>query len=371
MNKKNIIVFREKILLPSEGFIKTNYLAFDKIRPLFIANEIGWNINNLGFDYVKICNNFIKKKIFKINGSLPLASQNILLSKSPKLIHAHFGKGGALMLPFANKKNLPLYVTFHGADATKNKHFSKTSLRVFNRRRKDLIKYSRKFICVSEFIAKQLIKKGFPSEKIFLNYIGIEIKKKIQTNYQRDKNKPLLFIGRLVEKKGVETLIKAINSLKISGINNIKLNIIGEGPLENHLKKAALNNKNISFLGWKNKKEIISFIKSSSALVVPSQVAKNGDSEGLPTVLLEGVNEEIPIIATNHAGIPELIKDSVSGFICEEANYLSLAKKIKEFFAHQNLLSLTQIAKKKLIRDFDAHQQSQKLQNLFLNECQD
>ena len=102
-----------------------------------------------------------------------------------------------------------------------------------------------------------------------------------------------------------------------------------------------------------------------------AQVAKNGDSEGLPTVLLEGVNEEIPIIATNHAGIPELIKDSISGFICEEANYLSLAKKIKEFFAHQNLLSLTQIAKKKLIKDFDAHQQSQKLQNLFLNECKD
>ena len=133
------------------------------------------------------------------------------------------------------------------------------------------------------------------------------------------------------------------------------------------LKNLAINNANIKFLGWKSKNEIIEYYRNSSALIVPSQMAKNGDCEGLPTVILEGINYQTPIIATNHAGIPEIIKDKQTGFICKENDEDELIKTILKFLSYENTKEIIFNAKKELSLHFDAIKQSEKLQNLFIN----
>ena len=171
-------------------------------------------------------------------------------------------------------------------------------------------------------------------------------------------------MGRLVEKKGVNILIKSIDSLNKGGYPNLKINIIGSGPLENQLKKQT-NNPNISFLGWKSKKEIENILENSSALIVPSREASNGDSEGLPTVILEGINNEIPIITTYHGGAAEIIENHITGFITFENDHIALSKAIIDFLKRENIEDIVINAKKKLNQNFNAKKQSYKLQNIF------
>ena len=364
MNKDNILVYREKLLLPSEGFIKTHYISFDKLNPFFLTNQSGWDITKLGFDFLSIKNSLLQKTNFRLFGKISKDLQFKIDNLNPKLIHAHFGKNGAIILPFAKKLSLPLFVTFHGGDATKFVHLKKSKFRIYNRRRHDLIKYSTKFICVSEFIAKKLLEQGFPDEKIIVNYIGINPKDNNFLKKENLKDKPLVFVGRLVEKKGINILIKSIDSLNKGGYPNLKINIIGSGPLENQLKKQT-NNPNISFLGWKSKNEIENILENSSALIVPSHEASNGDSEGLPTVILEGINNEIPIITTYHGGAAEIIENHKTGFITFENDHIALAKSIIEFLKRENIEDLVINAKKKLNQNFNAKKQSYKLQNIF------
>jgi len=364
MNKDNILVYREKLLLPSEGFIKTHYISFDKLNPFFLTNQSGWDITKLGFDFLSVKNSLLQKTNFRLFGKISKDLQFKIDNLNPKLIHAHFGKNGAIILPFAKKSSLPLFVTFHGGDATKFVHLKKSKFRIYNRRRHDLIKYSKKFICVSEFIAKKLLEQGFPNEKIIVNYIGINPKDNNFLKKENIKDKPLVFVGRLVEKKGINILIKSIDSLNKGGYPNLKINIIGSGPLENQLKKQT-NNPNISFLGWKSKNEIENILENSSALIVPSHEASNGDSEGLPTVILEGINNEIPIITTYHGGAAEIIENHKTGFITFENDHIALAKSIIEFLKRENIEDLVINAKKKLNQNFNAKKQSYKLQNIF------
>jgi glycosyltransferase involved in cell wall biosynthesis len=364
MNKDNILVYREKLLLPSEGFIKTHYISFDKLNPFFLTNHSGWDITKLGFNFLSVKNSLLQKTNFRLFGKISKDLQFKIDNLNPKLIHAHFGKNGAIILPFAKKLSLPLFVTFHGGDATKFVHLKKSKFRIYNRRRHDLIKYSKKFICVSEFIAKKLLEQGFPDEKIIVNYIGINPKDNNFLKKENIKDKPLVFVGRLVEKKGINILIKSIDSLNKGGYPNLKINIIGSGPLENQLKKQT-NNPNISFLGWKSKNEIENILENSSALIVPSHEASNGDSEGLPTVILEGINNEIPIITTYHGGAAEIIENHKTGFITFENDHIALAKSIIEFLKRENIEDLVMNAKKKLNQNFNAKKQSYKLQNIF------
>ena len=364
MKKNNILIYREKLLLPSEGFIKTHYISFDRLNPFFLTNQSGWDIKNLGYDYLSTRNYLIPKTNFRLFGSIAKNIQIKINELNPKLIHAHFGKNGAIVLPFAKKSLLPLFVTFHGGDATKLIHLKNSKYRIYNRRRNELIKYSKKFICVSEFIAKRLSEQGFPGEKIVVNYVGIKPKDIDVIKKRNTKDKPFLFVGRLVEKKGISILIKSFDSLNKGGFPNLKLNIIGSGPLENQLKKQS-NNPNISFLGWKTKTEIEKIMENSSALIVPSHEARNGDSEGLPTVILEGINNQIPVIATYHGGAGEIINNHKNGFITLENDHNALAKSIIEFLETKNIEELIFAAKKNLMQNFNAEKQSYKLQNIF------
>lgn len=365
MNKNNIIIYRQKLLLPSEGFIPASYIGFNKLDPHFITNYLGWNADILNYKNFSISNNFISNILFKCNGYIKNNLSEKILKLNPRLIHAHFGKNGSLILPYAKKHKLPLFVTFHGGDATKFKHLKESYLKIYNRRKKNLIEYTSKFICVSSFIADALSNQNFPDEKIIVNYNGIEISSNNDIEPIINKELPLLFIGRLVEKKGVKTLLKSLNFLNQNGYKNIKLNIIGDGIEMNKLKDIA-QNKNINFLGWKNKDEIKKIMAVSSALVVPSQKANNGDCEGLPTTLLEGIEFGLPIIATNHAGIKEIIEDNVSGFLCEENNPIALAECIKKFINANNLKEVVIESKKRLYRNFDALKQSEKLEEIFI-----
>jgi glycosyltransferase involved in cell wall biosynthesis len=97
---------------------------------------------------------------------------------------------------------------------------------------------------------------------------------------------------------------------------------------------------------------------------VPSHQAPNGDCEGLPTVILEAIRAGCPVIATNHAGIPEIITDNDSGILAIENDSNSLASALTRFGSVSDVPAMVANAQRRLRSEFDASKQSAKLQNM-------
>ena len=361
---QHCIVFRDKILLPSEGFIQTHYHEFNKLRPVYLANKLGWHENEIKEKKILTSTTSIGQFWFKQTGKLSLKNINNL---NPQVIHAHFGRGGALVLPLAQKLGLPLYVTYHGGDATKYTHQkSRIIPTIYQRRLKNLQSYANGFLCVSKFIAQRLADQGFPRHKLITHYIGINCKNIIKPTI---KNGPMLFVGRLTKKKGVDLLLKAIRKLQEKKGPLPSLYIAGSGSQEESLKKLANGLKTIKFIGWQNHIALQKIMKDAQAVVVPSQEADDGDCEGLPTVILEAIRAGTVVIATNHAGIPEIIEDKVSGLLTPEGDINALADSLQYVMLNQNkIVSFVKTAQSRLIKDFNATKQSQRLQEILLGK---
>ena len=170
----NIIVFRDKLLLPSEGFIKTHYIAFDPKSLVYLASQFGWRANELDAQTVVTASGALQRFVFKQTGYTNRLAA--LRQLAPKSVHAHFGRGGALALPVAQALDVPLYVTFHGGDATKQTHRRHRLIpTIYQRRLSQLQAYASGFLCVSKFVANQLAAQGFPKLKLITHYIGIDL----------------------------------------------------------------------------------------------------------------------------------------------------------------------------------------------------
>ena len=364
LKKPNVIVFRDKLLMPSEGFIKTHYTSFDEANLVYLASHFGWRADELNGQQLVTAPNSLKQFWFKQTGQTSILTD--LRQLIPQAIHAHFGRGGALALPIAQALQVPLYVTFHGGDATKETHLRRRLIPTIYQRRLSALKaYASGFLCVSQFVADRLAAQGFPHAKLIKHYIGIDVSR-IQPPKQRQGR--LLFMGRLVDKKGVNVLLAAIRRLNDSGNAAVLgLDIAGSGPLEPELRAQAAELPNVKFLGWQTTVQLDRALRKARAVVVPSRTAKNGDCEGLPTVVLESIRAGLPVVASDHAGIPEIICDGKAGFLVPENDPDALAAALLAVTKNDDfILKMAAQAQLRLLSDFNADIQSQKLQQRLL-----
>ncbi|MFH1868840.1 MAG: glycosyltransferase [Candidatus Omnitrophota bacterium] len=140
----------------------------------------------------------------------------------------------------------------------------------------------------------------------------------------------LLFVGKMVEKKGLKYLLKAISLLKEKD-RAVKLKVVGGGPLEEELKRysAELNlNKNVSFLGWLANEKLPEIYNLSDIVVVPSVFDGKGETEGMPVVVLEAMAMSRPVLASRISGIPDIVKDDYNGWLVDPGDAVQLKDKI-------------------------------------------
>ncbi len=159
-----------------------------------------------------------------------------------------------------------------------------------------------------------------------------------------DQGNVVLFIGNLIERKGVADLIRAISLVK-KEIPDVCLLIAGSGPQESELKTLTSTlslQDNIKFLGFISDIAKYSYLKSADVLVVPSFW------ESLPIVVLEGMACGRPIVASNVAGIPYLIHDAENGYLVHPGAIDELAEKICILLKNEVLRE--QMGKKSLVR---------------------
>lgn len=144
----------------------------------------------------------------------------------------------------------------------------------------------------------------------------------------------LLFVGRMVEKKGLNYLLEAVKILKEKKLG-VSLAVAGGGLLEGRMKSYARDfgiKDEVDFLGWTHNENIPELFRSADITVVPSIVDSKGETEGMPVVVLESMAMGRPVMASRISGIPDIVKDNVNGWLVEPGSAKALAEKLEEIY---------------------------------------
>lgn len=177
---------------------------------------------------------------------------------------------------------------------------------------------------------------GYPSRAI-LQPMGVHTKlfRPTAKDSQSERNalSPqdyIISVGRFVEKKGTIYLIRAMSKVR-EILPSLKLILIGDGPdravLENEVTQLSLN-EHVSFLGRLSHSEIIPYLQRAKLAVVPSIIDRYGETEGMPTVVLEAMAAGLGVVGSAVDGIPDVIEHEKNGWLCPEKDPPALATSI-------------------------------------------
>lgn len=368
-NKTPVLIYRDHLLSFSETFILNQAEnLFD-----FIPHYVGLRtIDGLKLPDERITTVNTGKKssilaefAYKVFGYDPFFTSRVRDIK-PKLIHAHFGPDGARAIPLARKLNIPLVVTMHGFDATvKDKYFKKNGPRIYLLRRKQLIKYTNLFVAVSNFIKKKMIEKGFPSEKIVVHYIGVNTQV-FKPDLKINREPIVLFVGRLVENKGCDYLIRAMN--RVQSMNpELELVIIGDGPRRKTLEEMAKNHlKKYRFLGRQSSEIVRLWMNRASIFSVPSITVDSGASEGFGLVFAEAQAMGLPCVSFRTGGIPEAILHGKTGLLAPEKDLTKLSEGISRLWNNPNLRkNFSEAGREMVEKYFNIDNNTKQLENYY------
>jgi len=304
-----VAVFRAPLFNASETFVRAQATGLTRYQPLLIGREDKGNIP-------------------------PALAGRVLLGPgveqvrrfAPVLVHAHFGTDGLRALPLAERLGVPLITSLRGYDVTRSRSTLLLSGRLswmhYALRRRALQRRGTLFLAVSEALRRQAIAGGYPAERMHTHYNGVDL-----ALFPAGPGGPdtILFVGRLVEKKGVETLLQAFAIVRRER-PGASLVIIGEGPLRSKLERLA--GESVQFPGSLAPDEVAAWMRRSTVLAAPSVTARDGDAEGLPNVIVEAAASALPVVGTDHSGIPEAIVEGETGFIVPERDAEALAARL-------------------------------------------
>jgi len=297
----------------------------NKIRRILKAlNIIIGNIHNKPVTILKSLNIFKYKKDAL---SLRLICQIApFLGEELDIIHCFFGPVGlfGLKLRELNAIKAKIATSFHGFDISKSKYTGNVSIY------KTLFEKGDIFLPVCGYLKNKLLEFGCDEEKITIHRMGIGLEKFRYRKSTINSSIRLLSVGRLIEKKGFSYSIEAVSRLT-KDYPDLVYNIIGDGRLRNELDKLIdkLNcGKNIKIHGFKTNEGVARLFNSSDILLAPSVETQDGDGEGIPNVLKEAMAVGLPVVSTSNFGIPELVKDGVSGYLVPEGDIDAITEKI-------------------------------------------
>jgi glycosyltransferase involved in cell wall biosynthesis len=140
----------------------------------------------------------------------------------------------------------------------------------------------------------------------------------------------LLFFGRFSEKKGIVYLLRALPRI-LERHGALGLVVIGYGALEEDLRAEAARlgiSSKVLFAGRRPHAEIARYLRSCRLAVVPSIIDSNGDTEGMPTVVVEAMSAGVRVVASAVDGIPDVVRHGENGWLCREKDPEDLAEKI-------------------------------------------
>ncbi len=384
MSKPVVALFRINFLPYSETFIFDSLCSYKSFKPIVVAKK-RINQDLFAFDPVYLLpvqtqNNRLNRYLFSREKAHNVMQR--IANHQPKIAHAHFCQSGVFAMPFAQKLKIPLIVTLHGNDVGillgRQKFYPKWWY--YTQNYPSLIRNATLFLAASADLKNRFIELGCPPEKIRVYRLGINLGKFQITHNRQNKNSKLtiLMVGRLVEKKGhfygIQAFASAMKQSDDYNVPDAKLLIIGEGKLENELKilvrKIGLSDHTI-FLGKQSHKCVMKYIQNATILMCPSVVSRNQDRDSGLIVAKEAAACGIPMIGTEHGGIPEIIEDDETGYLVPERDIGGLAKSLKKLLSNPELRKkFGNAARIKMEKEYNIKDRMAELESIYLETIQ-
>jgi len=172
------------------------------------------------------------------------------------------------------------------------------------------------YIALTEFSRQKFITNNLPPEKVVVkpNFVYPE------PPAGNGEGNYALFVGRLSEEKGLDTLVEAWKTIG----EKLPLKIVGDGPLAEQIVQSIEKMKGVEYLGRKTSEEVYALLRDAKFLVFPSKWY-----EGLPRIIIEAYASATPIIASNLGSMSSLVKDGSTGLLFEPGNPQDLAAKVE------------------------------------------
>lgn len=324
--------------------------------------KLGHKVTLISSNVPKYKEEFTRNKLKYLKGKLILRLEKIglpiplfFLNKEMKqvikeadVVHIHDSlyPSSYQIARYAKKHNKKIILTQHiGFIKYKKAIANWIEWLVYHTLGKNIIKKSSKVLILNEDVKQYLLKLHTPNEKISLLANGVDVKffkpttKENKIKLRKKYNLPLnklivLFVGRLVEKKGFDKLFEARN-------DNYLILFVGGGDIPKEMK----GDKNVLFLGERNQDELSEIYQLSDIFVLPSH------GEGFPLSIQEAMASGLSVITTNEPNYKLYINNSNT--ILTESSVENLKKIIPETLSNKELMKKLSInARKKAVNDF-------------------
>ena len=370
---KNVLIFAERMLPSTQTFIPLQVAALTRYKPHYaglIPAERNYPLADkpvlLTRDRSPISR--IRRELYRWTG-LARGFQSQIHQIRPDIIHAHFAEGASAALFLSRQLHVPLVLHLRGGaellpDRELLQHAFQYPYLAFRRR---LWKSASLFLCVSEYIRDKALLAGFPREKLRVQYTGMNCEAFTPRCPASEKDPSLvLYVGRLVPYKGCDYLLRAMELVQREH-PKARLVVIGDGEFRHTLERL---NKDLGvgceFLGEQTQEKIRWWLERARVFCAPSVTLSDGMSEAFGNVFSEAQAMGVPVVSFRHGGIPETMRDGVTGLLANERDVDGLSAQLKRYLQDESFWWHSREEGMRWVRaSFDVHDQTAKLEVLY------
>ncbi len=226
-------------------------------------------------------------------------------------------------------------------------------------------------VTVSDYNVAHLLRELGPLPRVVRVHNGIDLREFPFHDTRRERG--VVAVGRLVEKKGFADLLDALALLRDGG-DPVHLDLVGTGPLEADLRRQVLRlrlDDLVSFHGALTQDEVRQTVCAAAVLAAPCVIGADGNRDGLPTVVLEAMALGTAVVSTPVTGIPEAVRPDDTGLLVPEGDPVALADALRRLLDDEVLRTrLTRRARALVERDFDVERQARDLRRVFVESAE-
>jgi glycosyltransferase involved in cell wall biosynthesis len=287
------------------------------------------------------------------------SAARILLNENCEHLHVHFAHVPTdIAMYAAGMAAIPFSFTAHANDLFERGWLLDKKVR-----------QARFAVTISDYNRRFMIEKGCPGNKIHVVRCGVDSAAFSAGSERPAEPIPTIgTLGRMVEKKGMDDLIRACDILAKRDVA-FNLEIAGDGPMQSELQILAGKGelaKRVRFIGPLAHDQVPGWLQRLDLFVLACKQDRNGDVDGIPVVLMEAMLAGVPVISCRISGIPELIEDGKSGLLAEPANPGDLANAIARLLSDDTLSDdFRKNAQDKVQAEFELASNVAVLNNLF------
>lgn len=377
---RKVLICKSVLLQYSETFILEQLHAYAEWDPILVGLrrlETGLPLERaevllLYGSRPTLLHNIIRKGLGEV-GLSPPGFLRRLRQVGASIVHTHFATEAVAFWPVVRRLGCPLVVTLHGSDINiYRESWERGELGFGNRRYPGrVLSLSRNsnvhFVAVSNAIKRRAIEYGIAPGRITVRHTGIDLERFHFSGARVvARRKRILFIGRFVEKKGGEYLLRAHARLR-TVVPDAELTMVGDGPLRKKFEQLASELRiPVRFPGALTAAQVKREIDEARVLCLPSVTAANGDAEGFGMVLLEAQACGVPVVTSARGGAEEGVIDGKTGFAFAERDVDTLSDRLTRVLVDDDLaLSMSEEARAFVRQRFDIQRCTRSLERLY------